>query len=187
MKSPAVGRTLITTFGLGFMRPAPGTWGSLPPCALAAVWAVAGRQLQMGPVGGALWYAVMAFFALYFSWVCVKFGDAAEAEFGKKDPSQVVADETAGMGVTLLFLPHWWLIRTGSTYQQSVERTALATLIAIAAAFVLFRIADIVKAPPANGLQRLKGGWGILADDLVAGVQAGAVLFGSCWLWHKYL
>lgn len=180
-----VGKRLITTFGLGYMRPAPGTWGSLPPCALAALWAVAGRQIGMGSVGNLLWYCVLAFFALYFSWVCVKFGDGAEAEFGRKDPSQVVADETAGMAVTLLFLPPQWLIVTGATLQESQTRTAIATVAAIAVAFVLFRIADILKLPPANGLQRLKSGWGILVDDLVAGLQAGVVLLGLCWLWHN--
>lgn len=181
-----VGKRLITTFGLGYMRPAPGTWGSLPPCAFAALWAVAGRQIGFGSVGNTLWYAVLAFFAFYFSWVCVKFGAGAEAEFGKKDPSQVVADETAGMAVTLLCIPHAWLILPAATLQESQTRTAIANVAAIAVAFILFRIFDILKLWPANGLQRLKGGWGILVDDLVAGVQAGAVLFGLCWAWHRY-
>lgn len=180
-----VGKTLITTFGLGHMRPAPGTWGSIPPCALAAIWAVFGRQIGTGSVGNTLWYVVFAFFAAYFSWVCVKFGSGAEEAFGKKDPSQVVADETAGMSVTLLFLPHVWLVLPGSTLAQSETRTAIATVSAIAVAFVLFRIFDILKLPPAHGLQRLKGGWGILVDDLIAGVQAGIVLLGLCWLWHN--
>ncbi|MBY0308608.1 MAG: phosphatidylglycerophosphatase A, partial [Phycisphaerales bacterium] len=178
---------LITTFGLGLLRPAPGTWGSLPPCALAAAWAVAGRARGLGSVGNALWYTVMVFMALYFSWVCVKFGDRAEAEFGRKDPSQVVADETAGMAVTLLFMPHAWLIVPGATLQQSLTRTMFAQLAAIALAFVLFRIADILKLPPANGLQRFKGGWGILLDDLVAGVQAGVVLLTAVYLWRRYV
>jgi phosphatidylglycerophosphatase A len=181
-----VGRTLITTFGLGFMRPAPGTWGSLPPCAFAALFPILRGTDLIGPVGGVFWYVGQAFFAVYFSWICLKFGDGAEAEFGKKDPSQVVADETAGMGVTLLFLPHWWLTISGATVQQSNQRTLIATLGAIAVAFVFFRIADIIKAPPARGLQRLKGGMGILVDDLIAGVQAGVVLLGAGWVWHTY-
>lgn len=180
-----VGKTLITTFGLGYMRPAPGTWGSLPPCAVAALFPILQGTNLIGPVGGLLWYVLLAFCALYFSWVCVKFGDGAETEFGRKDPSQVVADETAGMAVTLLFLPHAWLILPGATVQQSNTRTMLATLVAIAVAFVLFRIFDILKLPPAHGLQRLKGGWGILVDDLIAGVQAGVVLFALCYLWHS--
>ncbi len=174
-----IGRRLITSFGLGFMRPAPGTWGSLPPCAAAA------GLVLLDQVGTPLWYGVLAVFALVFSWACVRFGDGAEVEFGRKDPSQVVADETAGMAVTLLFLPHAWLVVAGATVEQSRWKTGAVMIVAIGVAFVLFRIADILKLPPANGLQRLKGGWGILVDDLVAGVQAGIVLVGLCWLWQS--
>ena len=175
-----LGRRLITSFGLGFMRPAPGTWGSLPPCAVAA------GLVLVGQAGTPLWYGVLAAFALLFSWACVKFGDGAEAEFGRKDPSQVVADETAGMALTLMFLPTQWLVVIGATVQQSVWRSNLCLIVAVGVAFVLFRITDILKLPPANGLQRLKGGWGILVDDLVAGVQAGVVLVGLCWVWHRF-
>lgn len=167
-----VGRTLITTFGLGYMRPASGTWGSLPPCVAAAVLVVIGGRFGFGS-GSIGWYVLQVFFALYFSWVCVKFGDGAEAEFGKKDPGQVVADETAGMALTLLFIPFAW-----------IPPDPVSILVVLGVAFILFRVADILKLPPANGLQRLKGGWGILVDDLAAGVQAGVVLLGLCWLWH---
>jgi phosphatidylglycerophosphatase A len=50
------------------------------------------------------------------------------------------------------------------------------TLAQTALAFLLFRLFDILKLPPARGLQRLKGGLGILIDDLIAGLQAGGVL-----------
>jgi phosphatidylglycerophosphatase A len=164
-----LGRRLITSFGLGFMRPASGTWGSLPPCVVGAALAY-----PLGGIGRILWYPVMLAFVALFSWACVRFGDGAEDEFGKKDPGQVVADETAGMALTLCFMPWWWL-----------PPDPLSIWIAIAVAFILFRIADIIKAPPARGLQSLKGGWGILVDDLVAAAQAGIVLMGICWLWHN--
>jgi phosphatidylglycerophosphatase A len=163
------GRRLITTFGLGFMRPASGTWGSLPPCIVAAV-----LVYPLGGLGHYLWYPVMLAFIAVFSWACVKFGDGAEAEFGKKDPGQVVADETAGMALTLLFMPWWWL-----------TPDPLSKWFAIGVAFILFRIADIVKVPPARGLQSLKGGWGILVDDLVAAVQAGLILLALFWWLHR--
>ncbi|HYD01126.1 MAG TPA: phosphatidylglycerophosphatase A [Phycisphaerales bacterium] len=175
-----LGKRLITTFGLGFMRPAPGTWGSLPPCAAGAALAL------LGLAGTPVWYAVMAAFAIVFSWACVEFGEGAEAEFGGKDPSQVVADETAGMAVTLMFLPSWCVVIVGSTVRESEWRSKVAVVVTIAVAFVLFRITDILKLPPAHGLQRLKGGWGILVDDLVAGLQAGVFLVAVCWLWHRY-
>ncbi len=151
----ATGRALITTFGLGFMRPISGTWGSLPP--LLAAFAL----LLIGQTSNWPWYAVMAGFVLIFSAACVLWGDAAEHAFGKKDPGQVVADETAGMAVVLLFVP-----------RINMDRPLHAALLLLSA-FVIWRLADIIKPWPANGLQRIRGGWGILIDDLVAALYAG--------------
>ena len=76
---------LVTVFGLGRLKPAPGTWGSLPPplLALGLLWS-----------GAALWVVntAIALLGLAFSIACVRFGAYAEARYGKKDPGQVVAD-----------------------------------------------------------------------------------------------
>jgi len=160
MRSSA-GRLLITTFGLGFMRPASGTWGSMPSVALAGLMMLTG-VLPVGPTAW-LYHGVLAAVLVLFSWVCVRFGPSAEAEFGKKDPGQVVADETAGQCLPLMLLP----IATPDPLRIAV---------ACAAAFLAFRVFDILKLPPARGLQRLSGGWGILIDDLIAGVQAVLVV-----------
>ncbi|MGD9690323.1 MAG: phosphatidylglycerophosphatase A [Phycisphaerales bacterium] len=162
-RAPAMGMMMVTVFGLGRLRPASGTWGSLPPVAAAGLlWA-----------GGAPWWAwwgAMGALVIVFSIACVMFGDWAEAEFGKKDPGQVVADETAGMALTLMFLPWGW---TG---------TWAAGAAWLAGAFLLFRAMDIIKPPPARGLQRLPSGWGILVDDLLAGVYAGALWWALRWV-----
>ncbi len=150
------GFQLVTCFGLGHMRPAPGTWGSMPPAALAAVLLLAGADPR-GPVYIAVVLAVLVLFAS----ATVLMGDRAEARWGK-DPGPVVADEVAGMCVPLLLLP------------VGVMTTPVRTLIVIAAAFLLFRVFDVFKpvAPPADRLQRVPGGWGILLDDLVSGLYA---------------
>jgi phosphatidylglycerophosphatase A len=153
---PRLSRLLITTFGLGYMRPASGTWGSMPTAALAAALA------YFGLTGGVVWYGSLGLVAVAFSVICILCGRDAEATFGKKDPSQAVADETAGMAVTLLCLPTWAMHGDPGVYY-----------LAIGAAFIVFRIADIIKPWPARQLQSLPAGWGILVDDLVAGVQAG--------------
>jgi phosphatidylglycerophosphatase A len=70
-----------------------------------------------------------------------------------------VIDEVAGMALSVLLLP----------------RTAGVLL----AAFVLFRVFDVVKPYPANALQRLRGGAGVMLDDLVAGVYALVVLLAA--------
>lgn len=155
------GRLLITTFGLGFMRPASGTWGSMPSVAVAGLMMFTGIL----PVGPSAWlyHAVLAAIFIIFSWACVRFGPDAEQEFGKKDPGKVVADETAGQCLPLMFLP-------------IASPDPLRIALACGAAFLAFRVLDILKLPPANGLQRLTGGWGILVDDLVAGLQAAVVV-----------
>jgi phosphatidylglycerophosphatase A len=71
---------------------------------------------------------------------------------GDEDPGVVVVDEVAGMWVTLLFLP--------------------LTPLTATAGFFLFRVMDVFKPFPARSLERLPGGWGVMADDLMAGVYA---------------
>ena len=88
-------------------------------------------------------------------------GTVAEHHFGRSDPGYVVIDEVAGMLVTLFLVPVGW---------------AGALL-----AFLLFRLSDIVKPYPANRLERLPGGAGIMADDVMAGVYANLALRLCLW------
>ena len=86
----------------------------------------------------------------------------AERHFGRSDPGEVVVDEVAGMMITLVLIPQaagWWLV----------------------IAFLLFRAADIVKPFPVNRLERLPGGLGIMADDLLAGLYANLALRLTIW------
>lgn len=83
-------------------------------------------------------------------------GGVAERHFGRVDPGQVVIDEVAGMLVTLFLNPVGWLGAAGG--------------------FLLFRVADILKPFPARRLERLHGGLGIMADDVMAGIYANVAL-----------
>jgi len=118
-------------------------------------------------LGAARWQVdvSVALLGIAFAIACLRFGAAAEREFGKKDPGTVVADEVAGQAVALLGLP--WL--TSGTVDAMTRNALMA-----AGAFFAFRILDIVKPPPANGFQSKRGGVGILLDDLVAGAYACA-------------
>jgi phosphatidylglycerophosphatase A len=80
----------------------------------------------------------------------------AERHFGKHDPGQVVIDEVAGMLITLFLNPAGWF--------------------SAAVGFLLFRAADIVKPFPARRFERLPGGLGIMADDVMAGIYANLAL-----------
>ena len=75
-----------------------------------------------------------------------------------KDPSPVVIDEIVGMWIALLFVPH--------------------EIVYFFGAFVLFRLFDVIKPFPARQAELLKGGWGIMLDDVVAGIYAGAAIYG---------
>lgn len=150
--SGGIGTWMMTGMGFGLLRPAPGTWGSLPPVALALVLAFADtdpRTIDMA----------LAALGMTFGIACLVWGSDAERRFGRKDPGSVVADEIAGQSLALMWLP-WHL---GNN----------ARIIATCAiAFFAFRLFDIVKPPPARGWQRFEGGLGILIDDLVAGFYA---------------
>ena len=80
----------------------------------------------------------------------------AERLLGRKDPGHVVIDEVAGYLVSMAFLP-----RTPGYLMAS---------------FVLFRFFDITKPPPLRKLQDLPGGWGIMVDDILAGVYTNLIL-----------
>lgn len=158
---------LITCFGLGYCKPASGTWGSLPPALYAAlmvvIWATPGTDMQLA------WYLPLAMICVLFSVACVRDGDLAEAVFNKKDAGQVVADETAGMALTLLLLPPALINRFG--------------LLMVLWAFVMFRIFDIIKPWPARQIQSVPGGWGVLLDDHFAALYAVLVAWLWLWLW----
>ena len=102
--------------------------------------------------------AMTALVALAGVWA----GTVAEAHFKARDPGQVVVDEVAGMMVTLLLNP-------------------VSGALWVMAGFALFRASDIVKPFPVNRLERLPGGLGIMADDLMAGVYANVALRVCIW------
>lgn len=161
MPSPplrTISLTLATTLGLGHLRPAPGTWGSLPPIALGLL------LLALGLATTPVYTIAMLAMLLVFSGACIAGADEAEARFGRKDPSQVVADETAGMALVLLLLP------------PPLFAAPAQGIVTLALAFFAFRAMDILKPWPANSLQRIPGGWGILLDDLAAAIYAAAIV-----------
>jgi phosphatidylglycerophosphatase A len=159
-------RFLASCFGLGRLPVAPGTWGSLP------VAIIFGLMCQFH-LSGPLISIVMAVLTIAGSIVCVKFAPDVIAATGNTDPREVVADEFAGQAVTFLAIPFFIpvLLTTGQM------------CIITSGGFLLFRLFDIVKPWPIRKLEKLPKGWGILADDLLAGVFAAIVLLIVIFLW----
>jgi phosphatidylglycerophosphatase A len=98
-----------------------------------------------GRVGSLLFFALMVTVAVWSS-------DRTQTLLGKEDPAEVVIDEVSGFCLTMLLLPPSWLL--------------------LGIGFVLFRVFDIVKPYPIRRMEKFRGGFGIVADDLVAGLYA---------------
>jgi len=129
-------------------------------------------QLAVSPM---IIVLVMAALTVLGSLVCVALAPGAIAATGKEDPGEVVADELAGQSVCYLIAP---LVISGASASTHTWLVALA-------GFLLFRLFDIFKPWPARQLEGLPAGWGILADDLMAGVYAAIALWGGVHLFRS--
>ena len=140
---------LATFFGIGFIRPGPGTWASLVTAALW--WTCAGFLVQ-----GSLqsFYAMVATCGIIV--VGIPVSSIVARESGVTDPGHVVIDEVAGQLIALIAVPLRWQY--------------------VLASFILFRGFDILKPPPLRQLEKLPGGSGIMLDDLGAGGYANIVV-----------
>ena len=154
-------RLLTSCFGLGYLPIAPGTWGSVPIAAVFGLMCYQGVSVITVSV-------VMGVIVLAGSIICVLFSPEVIEATAKKDPSEVVADEAAGQAVAFIGACG---IGAGS-----------AAIITISG-FLLFRLFDILKPFPCRRLEKLPNGFGILADDLMAGVYAAIVLQTGIRFW----
>lgn len=145
----------LTTFGVGYLPLAPGTWGSAVG---VAIYVAIGQFVQGLAPSASGTAAVVAVSLTAFSLVGIWASDRSIELLGNSDPSEAVVDEVLGQLITFLFVPFgiaWPFILVG---------------------FLLFRLFDIWKPYPIDGLQVLPGGLGVCADDMVAGVYAGVCL-----------
>lgn len=152
--SPLTTRTLsdhlalaIATCGVGYLPLIPGTFGSVLGIAIFLMLA----QISLPLV-------LVAIVAITFSGIWA--ASRTEEIAGRKDPGKVVVDEVAGQMIALLPLTFFAL--------QSWT-------VGVIVSFIFFRLFDIVKPYPAGRLESLKGGFGIMCDDLVAGAYAAII------------
>ena len=139
---------LSTLFGIGYFPKAPGTAGTL---FAAIVYFVLPDNWFYGWQNSIFALIII----LIGSVISIFFISKAEDGLGH-DNGKIVIDEFWGYFIAILFLPK--------------------TLIIIIAAFILFRIFDILKPEPVDVLQKLPKGWGVMADDIMAGIYANIVL-----------
>lgn len=149
--------TLVATgLGTGLLPKAPGTLGSL-----LAVLLGEGLSQVVGLVG-------VVGLAAVSTVAGVPVSGRVAALRGRKDPGEIVVDEIAGQAIALAGLHA--MLPAGAPDPLRWGLVALA--------FLLFRVFDILKPGPVDRVQSLPGGWGVMADDLLAGALAG-ILVGA--------
>lgn len=142
---------LATWLGCGFMRPAPGTWGSIGAIPIALLLILLGGPKYLAA-------ALVLVIGLGF-WACKEF----EAMSGEKDSKMIVIDEVAGQWIAL------WPVLTMAVISPWLVLTA----------FLLFRLLDITKPFPIGWIDRkLSGPISVMGDDIVAGLIAALFLQG---------
>ena len=142
----------IATFGVGYLPLIPGTFGSLASVGIFLLF----TQIATGTS----LVALVLIFTLIVTFSGIWAASRTEELAGRKDPGKVVVDEVAGQMLALLPLTLFNL--------QSLTRGVIVS-------FILFRLFDIFKPYPAGRFERLKGGYGIMCDDLVAGAYAAFI------------
>jgi phosphatidylglycerophosphatase A len=139
---------VATFFGIGRLRPGPGTWGS---AATAILWSAIAYALP-----ATLRLPVSTGLAFLVTLIGIPTATRVSRTTGAKDPQFVVIDEVAGQLVALIGVPFEWK--------------------SFVAAFILFRVFDILKPPPVRQLEAIPEGAGIVLDDVAAGLYALAVM-----------
>ncbi|PKL17472.1 MAG: phosphatidylglycerophosphatase A [Spirochaetae bacterium HGW-Spirochaetae-5] len=151
----------FTAFYSGYSPVAPGTAGTLVAMALYIL-----ENLLFSDIDQSSLHMFNLIFVILIIYPSIKLGDAAEKFYKSKDPQQVVLDEVLGYWIAVLFIPFSF---------------TFAVL-----AFILFRVFDIIKPFPANSLESLGGGLGIMIDDIIAGLYTLACMHTAVHLFNYY-
>jgi len=193
-KKPRFALFVATAAGLGLLRKAPGTFGSLAGLILALLpcWVFEG-MVEVVPLArgsnGTFYFVVSARHGDPFLWMQIGLAislavigvwsaNRAAEYWQQKDPPRVVIDEVSGQHLALLIgcgLPIW----RRAAAQFAGKGLGLITLHSVLnwkyllLGFILFRVFDIWKPSPARQAESLRGGWGIMSDDWIAGIYAG--------------
>ncbi len=197
-QKPRFAYALATALGAGYLKPGPGTWGSLVGLIVAIIshpytWFVLlgkGIQVSTGAnaplLSGRLGALILLAPSIVVWAVLAYLGTRSStrvAEYARvKDPQYVVIDEVSGVHLALILglapitTPTTFLHATDASMFALYTGMSLLNWKYLLAGFVLFRIFDIAKPFPCRRLEKLSGGWGIMADDWMAGVYTAICL-----------
>ena len=198
VEPPRFSYLIATALGIGYFKPAPGTWGSLVGLIVAVIshpfsWfivfggglvLVTGKDVPLlsGSLGMLLLLVPSVAVWLMLAYLGVRTSTEVAAYAGVKDPQYVVIDEVSGVHLALILglAP----LSGPATFLNAADAQAFALYTGMSvmnwkyllAAFLIFRLFDILKPFPCRRLENLPGGWGIMTDDWMAGVYAAICL-----------
>ena len=194
---PRFAYAIATVLGTGYLKPGPGTWGSAVGLLIAVVshpftWfyvlnGVLGVGLgidlpfQAGKLGIAVVLIPSIAVWLFLALLGVKTSKQVAEFAGVKDPQYVVIDEVSGVHLALILTlapvaPILFLRPEDAATFALYTGMSILNWKFLLAGFLLFRLFDIAKPFPCRRLEKLPGGWGIMADDWMAGVYAAICL-----------
>jgi phosphatidylglycerophosphatase A len=179
---------LATAGGLGYFPKAPGTLGSLAGLLIAILpfWITLITDIHFqGRMPSDFDFILVSqvFLTIIIAAVGVWSATRAADFWRIKDPQRVVIDEVSGQHLTLLLgcgVPVWWRATPPQNFDASFGLISLNSPLSwkyLLVGFILFRLFDIWKPSPARQAESLPGGWGIMADDWIAGVYAAIGLW----------
>jgi phosphatidylglycerophosphatase A len=202
-KKPRLALAFATALGVGYIPRAPGTFGALvgiivailthPVSLVALVVLIALGPTQFAGFGvdvpmfrghpaPALILLPSLVALLAVALIGVWSSSRVAAYAGAADPQYVVIDEVSGMHLTLMLallplgLPSHFLPSDGVSMFALYSGLSLLNWKYLLLGFILFRVFDIWKPYPIRKLEKLRGGWGIMADDWMAGIYAAILL-----------
>jgi phosphatidylglycerophosphatase A len=198
-KKPRLAFAIATALGVGRLKPGPGTWGSLfgalIPAVAALLWLeslghfsgralyiVTGTLSEGGSGTPSSLFPIFSFVGFFLvSALGVWSATRVAAYVGIEDPQYVVIDEVSGQQLALVLplipvaMPHF-ASRPDLSIYGLFFALSLVNWKYLLLGFILFRVFDIWKPFPIRRLEELPGGWGIMADDWMAGIYAAILL-----------
>jgi len=166
-----IGLSLLTMFGIGYFKYAPGTAASFITCLIYYILWLSDFSLHSNKI-------YLVFFLIIILFYSIIIIDKLSHLFKKKDPREIVVDEFVGQSIPLMSF-----IFSADTFVPIGEKTD-NLIIFILLSFFLFRFFDIVKPFPINIVdKKMKNGVGVMLDDIIAGIYSTIVIYIIYALW----
>ena len=173
-----IGVSILTMFGVGYFKYAPGTAASFITCVIYYIFLIAGFSLHNNKIYLVCFLIIVFFYSIIIIYKLSRL-------FKKKDPKEIVIDEFFGQSIPLFFYfliaRFQWITKRGQVdYDTFLENPELWIFLS----FILFRIFDIFKPYPINIIdKKVKNGLGVMLDDIIAGIYATIIVIILFILW----